>query len=246
MYFKTITRAFASVITAAVCLGTGAVSAFAAGDLSFSRDLDAIGINEGVTAADEEEKEFKYKDIPVSSFVFSDFTAQTNSELERVNWSFTQWEDCHYIFLPATADRKKLHIDYVCDEGEVFLDGEKIVSGEDTDILSKKDEFKVTTAKDTDCGILKIMQSDHGSIFMQSEGNIFNDLYNNRWLNLTAHSLMLDAEGNVVYDGGIEKVSAHGNSSWDYSKKKPYNIKLPEKADLFGMGKAKKWVLLSK
>ena len=245
MYFKTIARSFVSVITAAVCLSTGAMSAFAAGDLAFSRDLDTIGINEGVTAADAEEKEFKYKEIPVSSFVFSNFTSQTNSVLEHVNWSFSEWEDCHYIFLPASADRKKLHIDYVCDEGEVFLDGEKIVSGEDTDILSKKDEFKVTTAKGTDCGVLKILQSDHESIFMQSEGNSFNDLYNNRWLDLTAHSLMLDAEGNVVYNSVIEKVSAHGNSSWDYSKKKPYNIKLPEKADLFGMGKAKKWVLLS-
>lgn len=245
MYFKTIARSFVSVITAAVCLSTGAMSAFAAGDLTFFRNLDVIGINEGITAADEEEKFFEYKDIPVSSFFVSDLSPQTKSILDRAEWSFSEWEDCHYIFLPATADRKKLHIEYSCDEGEVYLDGEKIVSGEDTDILSKKDEFKVTTAKGTDCGILKIMQSDHGSIFIQSEGNSFNDLYNNRWLDLTAHSLMLDAEGNVVYDGDIEKVSAHGNSSWDYSKKKPYNIKLPEKTDLFGMGKAKKWVLLS-
>ena len=35
-------------------------------------------------------------------------------------------------------------------------------------------------------------------------------------------------------------------SSWDYSPRKhPYNIKLESKADLYGMGKAKKWVLLS-
>ena len=245
MYFKTIATSLISVITAAVCLSTGVMSAFAAGNISFSRDMDIIGASNSITADAGTEKTLKYEETPIHSLIVSDLSPQTDSQLDQVNWSYSQWEECHYIFLPATADRKKLHIDYSCDEGEVYLDGEKIVSGEDTDILSKSAEFKVTTAEGTDCGTLKIMQSDHGSIFMQSEDISFNDLYNNRWLTVSAQALMLDAEGNTVYDGSIEKVTAHGNSSWDYSKKKPYNIKLPKKADLFGMGKAKKWVLLS-
>ncbi|WP_028517646.1 CotH kinase family protein [Ruminococcus flavefaciens] len=244
MYFKTIARSIISFITSAVCLSTGAMSAFAAWELSFSRDIDVIGINESITAADEE-KELKYEETPIHSLIVSDLSPQIESDIDHAEWSFSEWENCHYIFLPATADSKKLHIDYVCDEGEVFLNGEKVMSGEDTDILSKSDEFKVTTAKSTDCGILKILQSDRGSIFMQSEDTSFDDLYNNRWLTVSAQALMLDAEGNTVYDGNVEKVTSHGNSSWDYSKKKPYNIKLPKKADLFGMGKAKKWVLLS-
>ena len=56
---------------------------------------------------------------------------------------------------------------------------------------------------------------------------------------------MINADGGTEYEGPIPKFSAHGNSSCDYSKKKPYNIKLPQKENLYGMGKAKKWVLLS-
>ena len=56
---------------------------------------------------------------------------------------------------------------------------------------------------------------------------------------------MLDTEGNVQYYGGLEKFHGHGNSSFDYSVKKPYNIKFDKKTDLFGMGKAKKWSLIA-
>ena len=56
---------------------------------------------------------------------------------------------------------------------------------------------------------------------------------------------MLNADGSTEYSGAYEKLTAHGNSSWDYSKKKPYNLKLPQKEKLYGMGKAKKWTLLA-
>ena len=50
-------------------------------------------------------------------------------------------------------------------------------------------------------------------------------------------------ESDVVYAGGI-RIKGRGNSSWGWPKK-PYRIKLDKKADLFGMGKNKNWVLLA-
>ncbi len=46
-----------------------------------------------------------------------------------------------------------------------------------------------------------------------------------------------------LYDGKAE-IRGRGNSTW-MADKKPYRIKLDSKADLFGMGKSKHWVLLS-
>jgi hypothetical protein len=246
MKFKTVLTSAISVLISGVCLSTGISQTFAAGDLSFFRDIDITGTQSNITAEAEEEENLLYKDLPISSFIVSDLSPQIDSALDYANWSYSKWEDCHYIFLPSAADRTKLHIDYSCDEGAVYLDDVQLISGEYTDILSKKDEFQIKTAAGTDCGILKVMQSDHGSIYIDTDGSDgFSKFLTNRFINIPAHSLMLDADGNTVYEGDIEKVSSHGNSSWDYSKKKPYNIKLPKKADLFGMGKAKKWVLLS-
>ncbi len=39
-------------------------------------------------------------------------------------------------------------------------------------------------------------------------------------------------------------ISGRGNSTWQ-NKKKPFNLKLSDKENLFGMGKSKKWVLLA-
>ena len=59
-------------------------------------------------------------------------------------------------------------------------------------------------------------------------------------------------EGNwlTVYDGGDVaeyedvRVKGRGNGTW-VEEKKPYQIKFSHKVDMFGMGKAKKWVLLA-
>ena len=47
----------------------------------------------------------------------------------------------------------------------------------------------------------------------------------------------------AMYSGKIE-IKGRGNTTWNLPKK-PYKIKLDKKADLFGMGKSKHWVLLA-
>lgn len=56
------------------------------------------------------------------------------------------------------------------------------------------------------------------------------------------------SDSSILYDGVME-IKGRGNSTWDYAAsnglKKPYKLKLDEKADLLGMGKNKHWVLLA-
>ena len=52
-----------------------------------------------------------------------------------------------------------------------------------------------------------------------------------------------DAEGNVLTYEDLQ-IKGRGNSTW-LADKKPYQIKFDSKVDLFGLGKAKKWVLLA-
>ena len=58
----------------------------------------------------------------------------------------------------------------------------------------------------------------------------------------------MDADGTVVYDGGLDQIKGRGNTTWSASKK-PYQIKLSKKADLLESGskanKSKTWVLLA-
>ena len=72
---------------------------------------------------------------------------------------------------------------------------------------------------------------------------------------ITSKETYIDAElviqGNEVYNSkttklynGATEIRGRGNSTWSQPKK-PYRLKLDKKADLFGMGKSKHWVLLA-
>ena len=52
------------------------------------------------------------------------------------------------------------------------------------------------------------------------------------------------ADGGLLYEGGLDEIRGRGHSTWSLDKK-PYQIRLSEKADLFGMGEAKTWILLA-
>ena len=54
--------------------------------------------------------------------------------------------------------------------------------------------------------------------------------------------LINDDGGMLEYNDVI--LSGHGNASWEMSKKS-YNLKFKNKVDLLGLGKGKKWVLVS-
>lgn len=64
----------------------------------------------------------------------------------------------------------------------------------------------------------------------------------------TGSMLLINADGTVVYSGGLTQIKGRGNSTW-LSDKKPYQIKLSEKTDLLQTGAednaAKTWVLLA-
>lgn len=190
-----------------------------------------------------EASDLKYKDTPVVSLTVGELSPDTVTDLDYTNWWYSEWEDCHYIFLPSTADRERLVINYSC-KNTLYLNGKPINTGMMTSILSEADTFLVR-AGNTDCGTLKIMQSDLGCIYLSTSRGGLDPLDNDRNITENGTALMLNADGGVEYNGNIDKLTSHGNSSWDYSKKKPYNLKLPKKEDLYGMGKAKKWVLIS-
>jgi len=196
-----------------------------------------------IKADDTAEQENIYTEIPVSEFRVSELSPGLDTDLDYTDWWFSEWEDCRYIFLPATANRNDLVITYTADD-TIRLNGEAVTSGRHTSILGGNDEFDITVGG-RDCGKLKIMQSDLGCIYLSTSHNGLDFLDGSRYRTESGTALMLDKSGNTVFNGDIGKLSPHGNSSWDYSKKKSYNIKLPAKADLYGMGKAKKWTLIS-
>ncbi|MBQ2413902.1 MAG: CotH kinase family protein [Rikenellaceae bacterium] len=61
---------------------------------------------------------------------------------------------------------------------------------------------------------------------------------------IPAKMLIDDGKGNVAFAEADAEVKGRGNTTWTYDKK-PYAIKLGSKAEVLGMPKHKRWVLLA-
>ena len=185
----------------------------------------------------------KHETGPLSKIRVSNISPQVSTDMDYVDVWYSPYDDSRYLFLPATADRSNLTVE-VTSGLPVTLNDVPLVSAQSTDIFATADEFTVKVGA-LDYGVLHVMQSDQKVMYLSTPtgGTEWLDIHWNQ--SQTAKTLMLTETGTVSYSGDIEKLYRHGNSSWDYSKKKPYNFKLPAKANLYGMGKAKKWVLLS-
>lgn len=217
MIVKLIRKAASSVIAAIICCGC-CVYSVSAEDESFydnksvlEREQDYLDFlfENGISFLSDESEtsDIYYADIPVTRFQVSGLSPQTDTRIDYTDWWYSEWDDCRYIFLPATADRSNLIISYQTENGNLYLNGVKIISGAAASALNDADEF------DAECGKLRVMQSEPGCIYLSTSSGGLDTLDNNGWMTETGSAVMLDADGNIEYSGEPEKIKSHGNSS---------------------------------
>ena len=197
------------------------------------------------TAAEpvDEDAERFFEEIPVSRFYADGLSSAVTDKLLYSDWWYSPWEDCRYLFLPASADRSSLTLHYTA-KGALTLNGQAVPNGQPTDLLASADSFAVKLGE-TDCGTLKIMQSDRACVFLSAASNGLEYLESHADDEEKCPVCILNPDGTAMYQCSDAELSPHGNSTWKSADKKSYNLKLPEKTNLFGMGKAKKWMLIS-
>ena len=204
----------------------------------------------------EEEEEIildetKYDNLPISGFyvdLFNDF------DTDNIVW--TKSGNVYYLMLPKGYARDKMRIHFSNKENvavsayddkneylgmvindrssEFFLNDTLTLK---TDINSKK----VNTYK------IKILQSEVPSVSITLNGGAkaFNAINNsvNHTVKRAGKVFLVDEEGNENYVI-MEAMRGRGNATWKRVKK-PYQFKLDHKVDVFGLGKGKKWELLT-
>ena len=153
-----------------------------------------------------------------------------------------QVNDDYYLFLPGAFNSESL---YVCctDTETVEIEDKPFLPDEPVAMLKPGQNVKIKI--DGKSRIVHVYQgSQIHAVFLDSSSGSFSHI-NKSKQNLEAGSaLIMSPDGIAEYQGGVESIRLRGNSTTSYSKKN-YNIKLDSKANIAGMGKAKKWVLVS-
>ncbi len=153
-----------------------------------------------------------------------------------------QVNDDYCLFLPGAFNSESL---YVCctDTETVEIEDKPFLPDEPVAMLKPGQNVKIKI--DGKSRIVHVYQgSQIHAVFLDSSSGSFSHI-NKSKQNLEAGSaLIMSPDGIAEYQGGVESIRLRGNSTTSYSKKN-YNIKLDSKANIAGMGKAKKWVLVS-
>jgi len=160
---------------------------------------------------------------------------------DTIHWWYSSKERSYYLFLPTCADLEGMKLHFSGPES-LTVDGETIQSG-DSFTFAPGESYTLMNGKKAYS--LSVMQSSNvATLFIETQSGSLDHIHKRKGNKETGKLLMLYADGTVAYDGDLEEIKGRGNGTFP-KPKKPYQIKLAEKTDLFGFGKHKTWILLA-
>ncbi len=118
-----------------------------------------------------------------------------------------------YIFLPSCAEGKRLAVD-----------------GGDVPISCRTVESGLSIAYGQGHTLTILTGSEIPSVFLTLKHDI-SYIGSDKSLSDSGQAVFLNADGETVYTGGLERIKGRGNTSWE-QEKKPYNIVLKNAVSL--------------
>lgn len=177
----------------------------------------------------------------IVSFGIAPAESETASDLSVINWFYSSKDKNYYLFAPETYDKTALKVWFNA-SAPVMCGETELVNGEVTDVFSGGD--CTLTCGSTSYHVILLDGGDVPSVHINTESGTLDNVHADKSYKEPGVISIEDYDGTVQYNGVLDYIKGRGNSTWN-SAKKPYNIKLNKKADLFGMGKSKKWCLLA-
>ena len=160
-----------------------------------------------------------------------------------IEWWKNEQDNAYYLFLPGAFNNKKLNLTFSGAE-EILLDDKKVSYGDRCRLKEGSHVLRGGVGADSDAYQLEVMYtSDIASVFLETQSGSLEQLHAAKENSESGTMTILDGRGRRYFEGEMENIHCRGNSSFEETDKKSYLLKLSQKADLFGMGAAKKWIL---
>ena len=122
---------------------------------------------------------------------------------------------------------------------EIFVNGVKQVHGVTMNDFSEPVTY---TLKNGESFTVRVLHSGLPMVFIETAGGAAIPSKHSDWL-AGSKITIYNSDWTLAYEGEMG-IRGRGNSTWGYPKK-PYAIKLDSKAEILGMPKHKRWVLLA-
>lgn len=160
--------------------------------------------------------------------------------MDAVMWQRVR--SSYYLFLPGSVSLEGARV-WFGGGGQVTFNGQTLSSGDRVEGL--EDGKTVRLRYQGKSYSLIVMQgSAIPAAFVTTQTGVMTAVDKSKTYKEPGALFLMNGQGAAEYDGALEHIKLRGNTSTKFDKK-GYTIKLRQKTDLLGMGKAKKWILTS-
>lgn len=169
-----------------------------------------------------------------------------NEQIEKIELWQSESGD-YYIFLPSYAklQQVKIHPDA---STAVSIDGIYLYEGLTCDVFQPNVAYKCSynvCGRDVQKNITFLCSENIAAMYIDTQSQSMEYIHNQKGNKEAADARLYTADGNLDFSGALETIEGRGNSTWTYADKKGYNLNTILEADLLGLGKAQKWILLA-
>lgn len=176
----------------------------------------------------------------LTGFYVSSQTVETEDELPADAITWYKKGSKYYLFLPGAVDTDQMRV-YFTGVSEITLDGQTLANG-DAFSFTPDTAGKLRAAGKV--YTIEVMQGAQiPALYIQTESGSLKTIEASKANKEKGELLAVDENGNTVYDGALAHIKIRGNMSTRFNKKS-YTVKLEKSTNMFGFGKAKKWVLI--
>ena len=156
-------------------------------------------------------------------------------------------DGCYYVFLPSCAvpEQAVLTVNPLF---PVSIDGRRIRNGENCGTFPFLEELPIVCKKwgrTYEDRVYFCQSANLPSLYIDTASGSMEYIHAEKGNAESGKLRLYSPEGSLDCSADIREFNGRGNSTWTDYEKKPYSLELSRKADLLGMGAAKKWILLA-
>ncbi|MBR1585882.1 MAG: CotH kinase family protein, partial [Clostridia bacterium] len=148
----------------------------------------------------------------------------------------------YYLVIPQHWNASNLRVFYT-GVRSLTINGKEYKSGDKISLTLQK-RVTVKPQKGSQIYITPLQTGGLPTLFIKTQSGNNKLIHADKTNKEPGYLYMLNAQGNVEYDGELTAVRGRGNATFKYDKK-PYQIKLKDGASLAGMKKDRTYILLA-
>ncbi|MBR4296199.1 MAG: CotH kinase family protein [Clostridia bacterium] len=180
--------------------------------------------------------------VPSDAFDVCEVGVEICGEIIRVQKNMSG--DGYTLYLPAFCDGVLWSLPENLEQ--ITLSGKEIRDGESAQELTSA-ESVIFKSGEAEVEVRVLRSANIPALFLHSDdGNMdkINSSPDHSYGTAGEYSL-ISSDGAVLSSGALKKLRGRGNSTWNGTAKKPYQMELKSSESLLGLAKAKKYVLLA-